>query len=97
MEGANTILFIKKEDIPTPLWQDFIYGRVVVSYRPEKKYPNRTRFAVGEDRVKYPGYCGTPTVSLLAVTLLINSVVFTLGSRYMTFYIKAFYLNTPIK
>ena len=71
-------------------------GRVVVNYRPEKDDPYRTRLTVGGDRVNYPGDCGTPTVDLLTVKLLLNSVVSTLNAKFMTIDIKDFYLNTPM-
>ena len=48
------------------------------------------------NRVHYPGDCGTPTVNLLTVKLLLNSVVSTPGAEFMTIDIKDFYLNTPM-
>ena len=97
LEGTNTIMFINKEDITTEHWQDVTYGRVVVSYRPEKKDPNRIILTVGVYILHYPGDCGTPTVSILTVKMLLNSLISTTGSRYMTLDIKDFYLNTPMK
>ena len=96
VEGTNTIFFIDKADIPTARWRDVTYGRVVVNYRPEKDDPYRTRLTVGGDRVNYPHDCGTPTVDLLTVKLLLNSVVSTPGAKFMTIDIKDFYLNTPM-
>ena len=52
---TDTILFINKAYIPEDLWKDVTYVRIVVSYRPEKSDPNRTRLMVGGDRVNYPG------------------------------------------
>ena len=69
----------------------------VVSYIPEKKGPNRTRLTVEGGIVHYPGYYGTPTVSLLTVKLLLNSVLSTPGARYVNLDIKGFYLNNPMK
>ena len=74
-EGANTIFFIDKKDIPVNRWRDVTYGRVLLGYRPENSDPYRTRLAVGGDRVNYPGYCGIPTVSLTTVKLLLNSII----------------------
>ena len=88
-------MVIKKGDIPTVHWQDVTYRRVIVSYRPENKDTKRNRLKVGGDRVHYPGDYGNPTVKLLKVKLLLNSVISTPGSRYMTLDIKNFYLNTP--
>ena len=70
VKGANTIIFINKEDTPTASWRNVTYGRVVVSYIPEKKEPNRTRLTVGGCILHYPGDCGTPTVDLNTVNPL---------------------------
>jgi len=36
------------------------------------------------------------TADLLTVKLLINSIISTPGAKFMTMYIKDFYLNTPM-
>ena len=84
VEGTDKIIFIDKQDIPTTRWRDVTYGRVVVNYIPEKQDPNRTRLTVGRDRVNYSGYFVTPTVDLLTVKLLLNSIVSTPGANFMT-------------
>ena len=56
-----------------------------------------TRLTVGGDRVKYSGYCGTPTVRLTTVKLLLNSIVSTINAHFMTIEIKDYYLNTPME
>ena len=95
-EGTNTIYFIDKANIPVERWKDVTYGRVVVAYRPEKSDPYQTRLAVGGNLISYPGDCGTPTVDLLTVKLLLNSIISTVGAKFMTIDIKDFYLNTPM-
>ena len=67
VKGTDTIFFIKKKDVPAHRWRDITYGRIVVSFRPAKDDPNRTRLTMGGDRIIYPGDCGTPTVDLLTV------------------------------
>ncbi len=52
--------------------------------------------AAGGDRVHYPGNAGTPTANLLTVKILINSIISTAGTNFMTMDIKDFYLNTPM-
>ena len=47
VEGTNTIFFNNKADIPSEIWKDVTYGRVVVRYRPEKGDPYRIRLTVG--------------------------------------------------
>ena len=69
----------------------------MVTFRPEKKDPNRVRLTVGGDRINYPDDCGAPTADMLTVKLLLNSVISTKGARFMTIDIKDFYLNTPMK
>ena len=72
------------------------YGRIVVSYRPEKSDPYRVRLTVGGNRLTCPWDCSTPTVDMLTVKLLLNSIVSTPNAKFMSIDIKDFYLNTPI-
>ena len=96
VNGTNTIFFIDKTDVPAERWKDATYGHVVVNYRPEKWDPYRTCLTVGGNLIVYPGDCGTPTVDLLTVKLLLNSVISTPDAKFMTIDIKDFYLNTPM-
>ena len=48
--------------------------------KPTKAEPIRTRLTVGG----YPNNCGTTTADLLLVKLLINSILSTIGARFMT-------------
>ena len=96
LEGINTIYFIEKSDIPAEQWKDVTYGRVVVAYRLEKSDPYQTRLTFRGKLITYPGDCGTPTVDLLIVKLLLNSIISTPGAKFMTIDIKDFYLNTPM-
>ena len=67
IRGYKYYVFIYKQDIPVNRCKDVTYGRVVVDYCPDKNDPYRTRITTGGDRVKYPGYCGTPTARLTIV------------------------------
>jgi hypothetical protein len=51
---------------------------------------------VGGNLILYPSDCGTPTIDLLTVKLLLNSVMSNPGIKFMTIDIKDFYLITPI-
>ena len=51
---------------------------------------------MGGGRVNYPGYCATPTVELTTVKILLDSIVSTPNTKFMTIDIKGFYLNTPM-
>ena len=77
--------------------KDITYGQFVCTIRPEKKEPNRTRLVVCDDRINYPGDVATPTTDMLAAKILFNSVISTVGARFMTMDISNFYLNTPLK
>ena len=90
--GTNTIFFINKKDVPADRWREVNYGCVVVKFRPEKEDPYRTLLTVGGDHVNYPYDCGTPTVDLATVKYLLNSVISTPLSKFMTIDIKDFYL-----
>ena len=96
VKGTNTQFFIDKEDLPTSRWRDVTYGRIDVSYQPEKQDPNQVRLTIGGDRVNYPGNCDTPTMNMLIIKLLLNSVISTPGEKNMSIDIKDFYLNTPM-
>ena len=64
--------------------------------RLEKSDPNQTRIMMGVYLINYQGDCGTPTEDLLTVKLLLNSIVSTMGAKFMTIDIKDFYLKTPM-
>ena len=95
--GTNTIVFIKKNQVPQDRAKDATYGLITCLVRPEKiDEPNRTRLVAGGDRVHYPGDSGTPTADLLTVKLLLNSIISTPNAKFMTMDIEDFYLNTPM-
>jgi hypothetical protein len=101
MPGCNTstdtIIFIKKDQVPKTGAKDMTYGLITCLIQPEKiDEPNRTRLVAGGDRVLYPGYASTPTANLLTVKILINSIISTAGAKFMTMDIKDFYLNIPM-
>ena len=90
VKGTNTIFFINKADILADWWKDVKYGRIVISYRPEKSEPNRTRLTVEGDRVNYTGHCKTPTTDLLTVKIFLNITIYTLGANSTTTDIRDF-------
>ena len=97
VEGTNKMFFIKKKYTPVDRWREVTYWRVVVDYRPEKSDPYLTTITVGGYRVNHPGDCGTPTMELTTVKILLNIVVSTPNAKFMTIDIKYFYLNTPME
>ena len=74
-----------------------MYGKTVATYRPEKKDPNRTLLTVGGNRIMYPGDVSTPMVEITMVKMYLISVITTKGTKYCTFDIKDFCLNTPME
>ena len=51
---------------------------------------------VGGDKLDYPGITATDTVSLFTLKLLLNSVISTSLSIFLTLDIKIYYNNTPM-
>ena len=88
VKGTDIIFFINKADVTTAHWRDVTYGHIMFNYRREKSDTYRMRFTFGGDRVNYPHECGTPTIDLLTVKILLNSIVSTPGSKFMTIDIR---------
>ena len=95
--GTNTMFFIHKDEIPQDRRKDITYGRIVVTLRPQKKEPARTRLTVGGNLIDYPWDVATPTSDLTTAKLLFNSVVSTPGAVFVVMDVKNFYLNTPME
>ena len=95
--GTNTIIFIKKNQVPKYRANEVTYGLITCLVRPQKiDKPNRTMLVARGNKVHYPGDAGTPTANLLTVKLLLNSIISTPNAKFMTMDIKDFYLNTPM-
>ena len=90
------MFFIDKTAVPFDRWRYVAYGRIVLYYIPEKTDTCQTRLTVGGGRVNYLLYCGTPTVGVTTVNILLNSIVSTLNAKFMTIDVKYLYLNTPM-
>ena len=97
IKGTNTFFFIRKSEIPTNRRKDVTYGRIVVTYRPQKSEPNRTRLTVGGDRVNYPFETSTPTADLPTIKMLWNSVLSTPKAKFLSMDVANFYLGTPME
>jgi hypothetical protein len=93
---SQTIFSIKKGDIMEDQRRDITYGQICCNYHSEKKDPYRTRINMGGNLIDYPGDCGTPTVGILTVKTLFNSIVSTPNAKFMTISIKHFYLMKPM-
>ena len=86
--GTNTIKFIRKDQVPKG--RKVTYGRIVVTYHPQKSEPNRSRLTAGGDRLDSPVDPATPTADLTSIKLLWNSVISTPGARYVMMDVKNF-------
>ena len=96
-KGTNTIIFIRKNEVPKDHWKDTAHARIICNVRQQKQEVNRTRLTYDGGNLVIPGVdLGTPTADLLTVKLLLNSVVYTKGARFACFDLKDFYLNTPL-
>jgi hypothetical protein len=72
------------------------YGSFVVDIKDHKEEKERTRLTVGGDQIEYPGDKSTSTAGLTTAKILINSVISTLGAKFLVIDINDFYLNTPL-
>jgi hypothetical protein len=72
------------------------YGSFVVDIKDHKEEKERTRLTIGGDQIEYPGDKSTRTAGLTTAKILINSVISTLGAKFLVVDIKNFYLNTPL-
>jgi hypothetical protein len=92
--NTNTIRFIRRSNIPKG--RKVIYGSFVVDIKDHKEERERTRLTVGGDQNEYPGGKSTQTADLTTAKILINSVISTLGAKFLVIDINNFYLNTPL-
>jgi hypothetical protein len=67
-----------------------------VDIKDHKEEKERTRLTVGGDQIEYPGEKSTRTSGLTAAKILTNSVISTLGAKFLVIDIQNFYLNTPL-
>ena len=95
-KGTNTIIFIKRNEIPADRHCNTTYTRVCVNYHPKKDDPNRTRLTVGGNLIHVLDDVSTPTVDMVTAKLHLISVISTKGAHYCTIDLKDFYLNTPM-
>jgi hypothetical protein len=92
--NTNTIRFIHRSNIPKG--RKVTYGSFVVDIKDHKEEKECTRLTVGGDQIEYPGDKSTRTAGLTTAKILINSVISTLGTKFLVIDIKKFYLNTPL-
>jgi hypothetical protein len=91
--NTNTIRFIRRSNIPEG--RKVTYGSFVVDIKDHKEEKERTRLTVEGDQIEYTGDKSTHTAGFTTATIIINSVISTLGAKFLVIDIKKFYLNTP--
>jgi hypothetical protein len=72
------------------------YGSFVVDIKDHKEEKERTRLTVGGNQIEYPGEKSTRTAGLTTAKILINSVISTLGAKFVVIDIIFLNLNTPL-
>jgi hypothetical protein len=92
--NTNTIRFIQRSNIPKG--RKVTNGSFVVDTKDHKEEKERTILTIGGDKIEYPGDKSTRTAGLTTAKILINSVISTLGAKFLVIDIKNFYLNTPL-
>jgi hypothetical protein len=84
--NTNTIRLIQRPDIPKG--RKVTYGSFVVDTKDHKEEKERTRLTVGVDQIEYPGDKSTRTAGLTTAKILINSVISTMGAKFLVIDIK---------
>jgi hypothetical protein len=79
--NTNTIRFIRRSNIPKG--RKVTYGSFLVDIKDHKEEKERTRLTLGGDHIEYPGDKSTRTAGLTTAKNLINSVISTLGAKFL--------------
>jgi hypothetical protein len=96
IQGTGTVFFIQKSQVPKD--RKVTYANFICTIRPQKAETHRVRMTAGGDKLDYPGDASSPTVSMLAAKIHINSTISDAkhGARHMGIDIKNYYLGTPM-
>ena len=95
VKGTTTFYAICYDVIPLDWQKGIDFSKDVCTFCPENSDPNQTCITIAGQNIKWPGDVGTKTASLDLMNLLLNSVLSHKGSKFVTFNIKSFYLQTP--
>jgi hypothetical protein len=79
--NTNTIRFIRRSNIPQG--RKVTYGTFAVDIKEHKEEKERKRLMVGGDQIEYPGDKSTHTAGLTRAKNIINSVISTLGAKFL--------------
>jgi hypothetical protein len=92
--NTSTIRFIQRSNMPKG--RKVIYGSFVVNIKEHKEEKECTKLTLGGDQIEYPGDKSTRTTGFTTAKIIINSVIFTLGAKFLVIDITHFYFNTPL-
>jgi hypothetical protein len=92
--NTGILRFISRSNIPKGC--KVTYGSFVVDIKDHKEEKECTILTVGGYQVEYPGDKSTRTAGLTTAKILINSVISTLGAKFLVIDITFFYLNIPL-
>jgi hypothetical protein len=92
--NTNAIRFIRRSNIPKG--RKVTYGSFVVDIKDHKEKKERTRLTVGGNQIEYPDDKSKRTTGLTTAKNIINSVISTLGAKFLVIDINFFNLNTPL-
>ena len=94
LPGNNTIKFIHHSSVPKNA--KVTYVNPVCDICLHKEETHRVRLTAGGNLISYPYEISTPTADLVLIKTHWNSVLHNPQSRYCTFNLKDFYLNTTL-
>jgi hypothetical protein len=92
--NTNTTRCIRRSNIPNG--RKVTYGSFVVDIKDHKEEKERTKLTIGGDQIEYPADESAQTTGLTTAKNLINSVISTLGAKFLAIDVNIFYLNTPL-
>jgi hypothetical protein len=106
-EMANAVICpetgksLKHQEFVTKLrykikWTQSDIWLVCSGYQGPQRRKRTHHIKVEGDQIEYPGDKSTRTAGLTTAKILINSVISTLGAKFLVIDIKEFYLNTPL-
>ena len=94
IKGTNTITAILKSVILKD--KKVTYKKIVCEMRTHKDVKERTRLTVGGNLLDFTDNLSTPTASVTTVKFVLNSVISTPNTKYLTADIQHFYLNNDL-
>jgi hypothetical protein len=98
-KGTNAMFVMTHDEIAHALRAKrlFTYGNPVIDHRPQKEDPNRIRITAGGNLIKCDEEISVRTADINTAKLHWNSVISTIGARYMCLDIGNFYLTAALE